>query len=129
MRLYISCTHCAKENRTFCLYIGNVKRGPKKHKDDMEDEDETSVLSKENIDGIYKIIYQNIANIKSDPQVISKLSFELFKKIVDKLLPNSERDLVHQIVKVALLPPTEPFTGDMDYYFKYFYKLEKKTLL
>jgi len=95
----------------------------------MVDECDNPLMeSKENIDSVYRNIYTNISNIRSDPDVISRLSFGLLKKIVDKILPNSERDEIHQLCKMALQPQNEPFVGEMDFYYKYFYKIGEKEI-
>ncbi|EFC44169.1 hypothetical protein NAEGRDRAFT_79829 [Naegleria gruberi] len=122
-----SCTHCMKENRQFCLYISNVKRGPKKQKDDVDSMD-LDTITKDNIDTIYKTIYQNISNIKADNEVVSKLSFQLFSKIVDKLLPRSAKEDIYELMRVALHPTNEVFSGDMDHFYKYFYKIGEKEI-
>ncbi|KAL9644028.1 hypothetical protein ABK040_005496 [Willaertia magna] len=123
------CNHCAKEHRSFCIYINNVKRGPKRQsKKNSESSEDLQNLSPETIDLIYRTIYNNINNIRSEEEIIVKLSFDLFKKIVNYLIPISSQEDIYERMKISLQASTTPFIGDLDYFKRYFHKIGEKEV-
>ncbi|KAG2377751.1 hypothetical protein C9374_008836 [Naegleria lovaniensis] len=113
--LYPSCTHCSKETRTFCLYLQGKTQKPKQHEErdhknelfmitGEEEDNITKYITRENIDTIYKNVHNNISSIKCGPEITSKLSYSLSMKLMAKILPKAERDLLSQLLKVSLFP-------------------------
>nr|CAG4711820.1 unnamed protein product [Naegleria fowleri] len=131
---YPFCTHCSKEGRTFCLYLQGKKTSKQQEEQDLKNDmfvvtgDEEDNISKnitrENMDTIYKNVHNNISGIKCGPEITSKLSYSLAMKLMGKILPVAERDLLSQLLKVSLAPQNEKFVGNLEYFYKYFNTLE-----
>lgn len=131
--LFPCCSNCAKENRSFCLYMKKQSQISQSSSpmmsssefllSDTEAESISSLLPKENIESIYKTIYNNISSLKSSPEITSKLSYEIFLKIILKVLPSTDREQILQFMKVSLFPQTEKFVGSLEYFYKYFHDL------
>ncbi|KAG2377752.1 hypothetical protein C9374_008837 [Naegleria lovaniensis] len=130
--LFPCCSNCVKENRSFCLYAkrqcqishsSSTMTSSPFLLSETEAESISSLLPKDNIESICKTIYNNISSIKSSQEITNKLSYDVFLKIILKVLPTTDKEQILQFMRVSLLPQTEKFVGSLEYFYKYFHVL------